>query len=67
MSSPKCPMPSELKKKLIDKAFKKFGSWTLVAASYNMGMFGLEKNLNRKLSVEKNKSEPKIFGLEKQI
>ena len=31
----------------LNKAFKKFGSWTLVAASYNMGMYGLEKNLER--------------------
>ena len=28
-------------------AYKKFGSWTLVAASYNMGMYGLEKSLKR--------------------
>lgn len=28
-------------------AYKKFGSWTLVAASYNMGMYGLEKRLKR--------------------
>lgn len=31
----------------LNDAYKKFGSWTLVAASYNMGMYGLEKNLNR--------------------
>ena len=28
-------------------AYRKFGSWTLVAASYNMGMYGLEKSLKR--------------------
>lgn len=28
-------------------AYQKFGSWTLVAASYNMGMYGLEKSLKR--------------------
>jgi len=28
-------------------AFKRFNSWTLVAASYNMGMYGLQKNLER--------------------
>ena len=28
-------------------AFEKFGSWTLVAASYNMGMYGLDKSLKR--------------------
>lgn len=31
----------------LNDAYKKFGSWTLVAASYNMGMYGLEKNLKR--------------------
>lgn len=31
----------------LNDAFKKFNSWTLVAASYNMGMYGLEKNLKR--------------------
>ena len=31
----------------LNEARKKFGSWTLVAASYNMGMYGLEKNLKR--------------------
>lgn len=31
----------------LNDAYKKFGSWTLVAASYNMGMYGLQKNLNR--------------------
>lgn len=30
-----------------NEAYKKFQSWTLVAASYNMGMYGLEKNLER--------------------
>tara|TARA_B110000046_G_scaffold34266_2_gene37114 strand:+ start:1886 stop:2902 length:1017 start_codon:yes stop_codon:yes gene_type:complete len=29
------------------KAKEKFGSWTLAAASYNMGMAGLQKQLNR--------------------
>ncbi len=31
----------------LNDAYKKFGSWTLVAASYNMGMYGLQKNLKR--------------------
>ncbi|MBI34563.1 MAG: murein transglycosylase [Flavobacteriales bacterium] len=31
----------------LNDAYKKFGSWTLVAASYNMGMYGLEKSLKR--------------------
>ena len=31
----------------LKNAYQKFGSWTLVAASYNMGMYGLEKNLKR--------------------
>ena len=31
----------------LNDAFKRFNSWTLVAASYNMGMYGLEKNLKR--------------------
>lgn len=31
----------------LNDAYKKFGSWTLVAASYNMGMYGLQKNLRR--------------------
>ncbi|MGD1848596.1 MAG: transglycosylase SLT domain-containing protein [Salibacteraceae bacterium] len=31
----------------LTKAKEKFGSWTLAAASYNMGMPGLQKQLNR--------------------
>ena len=31
----------------LKKAKEKFGSWTLAAASYNMGMAGLQKQLNR--------------------
>jgi hypothetical protein len=31
-------------------AHRKFGSWSLVAASYNMGMGGVEKQLNRQLA-----------------
>ena len=31
----------------LNDAYKKFGSWTLVAASYNMGMYGLKKSLER--------------------
>lgn len=30
-----------------NKSYKKFGNWTLVAASYNMGMGGLNKQLKR--------------------
>ena len=30
-----------------NKSYKKFGNWTLVAASYNMGMSGLNKQLKR--------------------
>ncbi|MDX5426846.1 MAG: lytic transglycosylase domain-containing protein [Bacteroidota bacterium] len=33
--------------KYFKDAYERFGSWTLVAASYNMGMFGLEKQLDR--------------------
>ena len=29
----------------IQKAFKEFGSWTLAAASYNMGKYGLKKEI----------------------
>ena len=30
----------------LKEAYKKFGSWTAVAASYNMGMGGLQKKMN---------------------
>lgn len=33
--------------KYLNEAKKKFGSWTLAAASYNMGMAGLQKQLKR--------------------
>ena len=33
--------------KYLNEAKKKFGSWTLAAASYNMWMAGLQKQLNR--------------------
>ncbi len=33
--------------KYLNEAKEKFGSWTLAAASYNMGMAGLQKQLNR--------------------
>lgn len=33
--------------KYLKESYQKFGSWTLVAASYNMGMYGLQKNLER--------------------
>lgn len=33
--------------KYLQDAFDKYGSWTLAAASYNMGMNGLDKQLNR--------------------
>ena len=32
--------------KYLKKAKKKFGSWTLAAASYNRGMSGIQRNLN---------------------
>ena len=32
--------------KYLKEAYKKFGSWTAVAASYNMGMGGLQKRMN---------------------
>jgi len=32
--------------KYLKKAYAKFGSWTLVAASYNRGMTGLQKAIN---------------------
>ncbi len=33
--------------KYIKEAYRKFGNWTLVAASYNMGMGGVQKQLDR--------------------
>lgn len=33
--------------KYLKQAYKKFGNWTLVAASYNMGMRGLERQIER--------------------
>ncbi len=33
--------------KYLKQAYKKFGDWTLVAASYNMGMNGLDKRIER--------------------
>lgn len=33
--------------KYLKEAHRKFGNWTLVAASYNMGMGGVQKQLNR--------------------
>lgn len=33
--------------KYLNEAFKKYKSWTLVAASYNMGMGGLDKQIDR--------------------
>lgn len=32
--------------KYLKEAYKKFGSWTLAAASYNMGMIGLQKQMD---------------------
>lgn len=33
----------------LKKAYEKFGNWTLVAASYNRGMFGLERDLKEQM------------------
>ena len=33
--------------KYLKEAYRKFGNWTLVAASYNMGMGGVQKQLDR--------------------
>lgn len=33
--------------KYLKQAYKKYGSWTLAAASYNMGMRGLERQMER--------------------
>ena len=33
--------------KYLKKAYRRFGNWTLVAASYNMGMRGLERQMER--------------------
>jgi len=30
----------------LNRAYRKFGNWTNVAASYNMGMYGLQRRLN---------------------
>ncbi|MEN7548219.1 lytic transglycosylase domain-containing protein [Rapidithrix thailandica] len=38
---------TEAAAKYLKRAYKKFGSWTLVAASYNMGITGVERSLNR--------------------
>ena len=35
--------------KYLKKAKKKFGSWTLAAASYNRGMSGIQKKLNQQM------------------
>jgi len=34
----------------LQKAYNKFGNWTLAAASYNMGMYGLERRLNQQIT-----------------
>jgi membrane-bound lytic murein transglycosylase D len=36
--------------KYLNEAYDKFGNWTLAAASYNMGMHGLDKQLKRQKS-----------------
>lgn len=42
------PMKStEAACKYLKEGYKRFGNWTLVAASYNMGMTGVEKQLER--------------------
>ncbi len=33
--------------KYLKQAYKRFGNWTLVAASYNMGMTGLQKQIDK--------------------
>jgi soluble lytic murein transglycosylase-like protein len=38
---------TEVACKYLNQAYKKFGNWTLAAASYNMGMGGLNKQLNK--------------------
>lgn len=38
---------TEVACKYLNDAYKKFGSWTLAAASYNMGMGGLNRQLNK--------------------
>ncbi|MGB0404127.1 MAG: lytic transglycosylase domain-containing protein [Salibacteraceae bacterium] len=38
---------TEVACKYLNEAYGRFGSWTLAAASYNMGMNGLAKQLNR--------------------
>ena len=38
---------TEVACKYLNQAYKKFGSWTLAAASYNMGMGGLNKQLTK--------------------
>ena len=34
----------------LQKAYNKFGNWTMAAASYNMGMYGLERRLNQQIT-----------------
>ena len=34
----------------LQKAYNKFGDWTMAAASYNMGMYGLERRLNQQIT-----------------
>src|SRR5690554_388726 len=36
--------------KYLKKAYEKYGSWTMAAASYNVGMRGLERQVNRQKS-----------------
>lgn len=43
----KLELATEAACKYILESYKKFNSWTLVAASYNMGMTGLQKKLNQ--------------------
>lgn len=38
---------TEVACKYLNQAYEKFGSWTLAAASYNMGMNGMSKQLSR--------------------
>ena len=40
---------TRLAAKYLKKAKKKFGSWTLAAASYNRGISGIQRNLNTQL------------------
>lgn len=56
----------------LNEAYEKFGSWTMVAASYNMGIDGIENQIERQksnnyynlmLSIETSRYIPRIIAI----